>query len=82
MAIINCPECGKEGVSDKAVSCPSCAYGIKEHFEGQIPKCPSCSSTKIKKITTTSRLISVGLVGFASSKIGKQYMCESCKHKW
>ena len=33
MAIINCPECGKEGVSDKAVSCPSCAYGIKEHFD-------------------------------------------------
>lgn len=27
MAIIKCPECGKE-VSDKAVSCPNCAYPI------------------------------------------------------
>ncbi len=29
MALINCPECGTE-VSDKAKSCPKCAYPIKE----------------------------------------------------
>lgn len=28
MALIKCPECGKE-ISDKALSCPSCAYPIK-----------------------------------------------------
>lgn len=27
MALINCPECGKE-ISDTAVSCPHCGYGI------------------------------------------------------
>lgn len=27
MALINCPECGKE-VSDKAISCPNCGYVI------------------------------------------------------
>ena len=27
MAIIKCPECGKD-VSDKAVSCPACGYPI------------------------------------------------------
>lgn len=32
MAIINCPECGKE-VSDKAISCPNCGYGVKSHYE-------------------------------------------------
>jgi len=31
MAIIECPECKKE-VSDQAVSCPHCGYGIKDHF--------------------------------------------------
>ena len=29
MAMIKCPECGKE-VSDKAVSCPNCAYPIAD----------------------------------------------------
>lgn len=33
MALIKCPECGREKVSDKAESCPGCGYGIKEHFE-------------------------------------------------
>lgn len=32
MALIKCPECGREKVSDSAVSCPDCGYGIKEHF--------------------------------------------------
>ena len=27
MALIKCPECGKE-ISDKASSCPSCGYPI------------------------------------------------------
>lgn len=29
MALINCPECGKE-ISDTAVSCPHCGYGINQ----------------------------------------------------
>ncbi|MEA4929359.1 MAG: zinc ribbon domain-containing protein [Candidatus Limiplasma sp.] len=33
MALIKCPECGKENVSDSAVSCPSCGFCIAEHFK-------------------------------------------------
>lgn len=29
MALLNCPECGKE-ISDKAESCPNCGYPINE----------------------------------------------------
>ena len=32
MALIKCPECGKE-VSDKAVTCPNCGLGIREYIE-------------------------------------------------
>lgn len=32
MALVNCPECGREQVSDSAVACPGCGYNIKEHF--------------------------------------------------
>lgn len=34
MALINCPECGKE-VSDSAVMCPNCGYNVKNHVDNQ-----------------------------------------------
>lgn len=33
MALINCPECGKENMSDSTESCPECGYNIKKYFE-------------------------------------------------
>lgn len=33
MALIKCPECGREKVSDTAEACPDCGYGIRAHFE-------------------------------------------------
>lgn len=33
MALVKCPECGRENVSDSADACPDCGYGIKAHFE-------------------------------------------------
>ncbi len=47
-----------------------------------IIKCPVCGSTNVEKISTASRVVSVGMVGMASNKIGKQYKCKSCKHMW
>lgn len=33
MALVKCPECGREKVSDTAEVCPDCGYGVKAHFE-------------------------------------------------
>ena len=33
MSLIQCPECGKDGVSDSAVSCPNCGYNIQMHMQ-------------------------------------------------
>lgn len=33
MSLINCPECGRENISDKAEICPNCGFGIKAHFD-------------------------------------------------
>lgn len=33
MALVKCPECGRENVSDNAEACPECGYGIKVHFD-------------------------------------------------
>ena len=35
MALITCPECGKERVSNTAEACPSCGFGIKKYFESE-----------------------------------------------
>lgn len=45
-------------------------------------KCPVCSSNNIKRISDLNRTASVATFGIASSKIGKQYECLKCKHKW
>lgn len=33
MALINCPECGRENISDSAESCPNCGFGIVDHMQ-------------------------------------------------
>lgn len=55
------------------IASPPIYYGLK---------CPVCGSSNVKRISNTSRAISVELLGLASSKIAKQYECKSCKHKW
>lgn len=47
-----------------------------------IPKCPTCGSTNVKKISSTKRWISAGLFGLASSNIGKTMECNNCGYKW
>ncbi len=33
MALVKCPECGREKVSDNAEACPDCGYAIKAHYD-------------------------------------------------
>lgn len=40
--------------------------------------CPYCQSTNTKKISTTGRMVSTGLFGLASGKVGKQWHCNKC----
>lgn len=49
----------------------------------KLPACPICGTkTHVKRISTLNRATSVTAFGLASSKIGKQYECTHCKHKW
>ena len=50
--------------------------------ENNAIKCPVCGSANTERITSVDRAVSVGLVGLASGKIGKQYKCKNCKHMW
>lgn len=46
------------------------------------PKCPTCGSTNIKKISATKRWVGVGMFGLASSDMGKTMQCNDCGYKW
>lgn len=79
-----CPQCEQiYHVSDYISKCPVCKSFLEYCPQPQnIPHCPTCGSTDIKKISTTNRLISVAAFGLASSKIGKQFECKKCGYKW
>lgn len=55
---------------------------MKRYQESTAIRCPMCRSTNVVKIDTFDRAVSVGTVGLASGKIGKQYKCKNCKHMW
>ena len=49
---------------------------------GTGPKCPTCGSTNIRKISTGERMVSVGMLGLFSKKINKSFKCNSCGYTW
>lgn len=46
------------------------------------PKCPTCGSTNIKKISGGKRWLTTGIFGLASSDVGKNMQCNSCGYKF
>jgi hypothetical protein len=47
--------------------------------EANLPKCPICGSTDLKKLTAVDRSASAFMWGLGSNKIGKTYECRKCK---
>lgn len=46
------------------------------------PKCPTCQSTNIKKVSATSKVASVAMFGLLSQKVKKQFHCNNCGYEW
>ena len=46
------------------------------------PKCPTCGSTNIEKISTAKKAIGFVAVGIFSSNFGKTMHCKQCGYKW
>jgi uncharacterized Zn finger protein len=47
-----------------------------------IPKCPTCGSTNVEKISTAQKAFGFALVGLFSSNLGKTMHCKNCGYKW
>lgn len=50
--------------------------------QSNIPKCPTCGSSNIKKISGTSKAVSVAMFGLLSQKVKKQFHCNNCGYEW
>lgn len=53
-----------------------------EERKACIPKCPTCSSTNIKKISSAARLANAAAFGFLGNRRNKQFRCNNCKYEW
>lgn len=47
-----------------------------------VPRCPTCSSTNIQKISLTSKAIGGAAFGIFSSNIRNTMKCKNCGYKW
>jgi len=47
-----------------------------------IPKCPTCGSTAVKRISDLKKGVSMALWGAFSDTFGKTYQCNHCGYKW
>lgn len=47
-----------------------------------VPKCPTCGSTNVHKISAGKKALGFVTVGIFSSNFGKSYECLQCKYKW
>ena len=54
----------------------------KQAHRANVPKCPTCGSTNVEKISTAQKAFGFALVGLFSSNLGKTMHCRNCGYKW
>lgn len=47
-----------------------------------VPKCPTCGSTKVHPISAGKKAAGFVMVGVFSKNFGKSYECDNCKYRW
>lgn len=71
-----CSQCNKN-VSSRAESCPHCGRVP----EG--PRCPTCKSLVVEKISLGNKVVAAGLIGILSlGHLSKTFKCGECGYKW
>lgn len=96
MALIKCPECGKE-ISEQATSCPNCGVTINQtqstpQNNNPSVKCPKCGSSNLHAISDTHgkgasfwKLCCCGILGLCGTgktKTDHYWACQSCGNKF
>lgn len=54
----------------------------KSNYYSNTPKCPTCGSTNIEKISATSKVVGAVAFGLFSKTARSQFKCKNCGAKW
>ena len=89
-----CPECGYDAISsyllqlEREKQAKYIDYTYNHNVNSidnnmkNVPKCPTCQSTDLKKVSTASKVGSVIIWGLLSQKVKKQWHCNNCGYEW
>lgn len=50
--------------------------------KSRVPKCPTCGSTNIRRMSGVERGVSIATFGILSKKINKTFKCSNCGYTW
>ena len=94
---LRCPVCGKEYLYEMN-HCIECVYKteayqqellrLQRNIESYkpvtkyVPKCPTCGSTNLKRISSTQKATNAVLFGLFGNKRSKQFHCNNCGYEW
>lgn len=84
---VRCKHCGKQViVLEKHTTVDHRTKSLEKQQESSIsdntPKCPTCGSTNIRKISATKKLGGALGFGFFSKTARSQFECNGCGFKW
>ena len=54
----------------------------EERKQANVPRCPTCGSNNVEKISTVKKTFGFAMVGLFSSNLGKTMHCRNCGFKW
>lgn len=83
-----CPDCGNDNFVDADTFLSSnIKVSVNPTSTPQpqpqnVPKCPTCGSTNVEKISTAKKAFGFAMVGLFSSNLGKTMHCKNCGYKW
>ena len=80
MALINCPECQKE-VSDTAVACPHCGFGVSAYIEKEKPAQQKLAQETEKQIKRQQLAKRQEITRTLKNKFKKRIVTEKTKPK-
>ena len=62
------------------------AYGDEavhqQTLRPNVPRCPTCGSENVAKLSMSRKVFSAGMIGIASTSAGKTFKCKSCGYMW
>lgn len=51
-------------------------------IQANVPKCPTCNSSNVEKISATKKILGGAMFGLFSSDVRNMMCCKNCGYKW